>query len=250
MEVIPKGETIVILDLVISKRLNLTHGTILKWNEEKQRYAVKCKLDNVNRLIKPDNVYWVKIREGKPIITDNTITLFIRANSKYYIDFTKLIEILLFPPSTKYNKDDYFNIENQRRGLIDYIVITIKKEFAEKVLDLAKKFNFIIVEGVPIIKVINGKQVKELNTKSKISYELKSETELDEILKLNRKDVDEYLKLLNFNNVVDWLHYYFPDKKNITKNMIYYGIMGFINGRYCSIQKEYVSCKLPDYFFM
>jgi len=250
MEVIPKGETIVILDLVISKRLNLTHGTILKWNEEKQRYAVKCKLDNVNRLIKPDNVYWVKIREGKPIITDNTITLFIRANSKYYIDFTKLIEILLFPPSTKYNKDDYFNIENQRRGLIDYIVITIKKEFAEKVLDLAKKFNFIIVEGVPIIKVINGKQVKELNTKSKISYELKSEIEFDEILKLNRKDVDEYLKLLNFNNVVDWLHYYFPDKKNITKNMIYYGIMGFINGRYCPIQKEYVSCKLPDYFFM
>jgi hypothetical protein len=247
---IPSGESVIIVDLVKNTSLNMSHGTILKWYETKKRYAVKCHYDKVNRLIKPCNLNWVKIRKDKPSISDNTITLFIRANTHYAIDFPKLLEIFLFPPATKYNDNEYFDIENQERGSLNYIVITIQKDFIEKVFSLVKKLNFNIVEGVPIIKVLNGDQIDQLHTKSKQSYELKLDLQLDKISQLNRKDVDEYLNLVKFNNVIEWLHYYFPDKSNITKNMAYDAIMGFFNGKYCPTRKDYITCELPEPFFI
>ena len=248
MNIIQNGEHVVIIDLIVHKQLNNTYGTILKWNKDKQRYNVNCHCNNTNVWIKQCNLFWVKNGEENPTIKDNTITIFIRSDI-YNNDFVKLLEILVFPPNTIYNDVDYFNIEYQQRDIINYVVITIKKDYVERVFALAIKYNLNIVKGVPIIKVINGKQLKQLNTQSNLSYEFKPINSINKPLHLSCKDVDDYLILLDFNNIVDWIHYYFPNK-NITTDMGYDGIMGFFNGRYCPRRNKFVSSILPDAFFI
>ena len=92
-----------------------------------------------------------------------------------------------------------------------------------------------------LIKVINGYQVKQLETRSNKTYTLKSDKinfNNYNMLSLNKKDIDHYLSLVEFKTIKHWVKFYWSDR-DISNNMAYNGILKFFNK----------DCTLPDYFF-
>ena len=220
MELIPKGEDVTIIKLKNNIELNNTYGSIIKWLSDKQRYIVKCNIDGKKRLIKDDNLGWVKFRNNKPEIIENTTTFFISETSKNCLELQKLLEIFIFPPSTIFNKS--LILEIQERNLINYISITIPNNFYDKVMNIINYLSFKITKGVPLIKVINGNLIKQLETRSNKTYTLKSEkinVSNYIMLSLNKKDIDHYLSLVGFITIKHWVKFYWSDR-DISKNFL------------------------------
>lgn len=239
MELIPKGEDVTIIKLKNNTELNNTYGSIIKWFSDKQRYIVKCNIDGKKRLIKEDNLGWVKFRNNKPEIIEDTTTFFISETSKNCLELQKLLEIFIFPPSTIFNKS--LILEIQERNLINYISITIPNNLYDKVMNIINYLSFKITKGVPLIKVINGYQIKQLETRSNKTYTLQSDKinfSNYNMLSLKKKDIDHYLSLVGFISINQWVKFYWSDR-DISNNMAYNGILKFFNK----------DCTLPDYFF-
>ena len=241
MELIPNEENIIIINLKNFVELNNTYGVIIKWLSKKNRYIVRCDSDNKKRLIKNENVFWVRIRKTDPEVIMNTTTFFISETSKNWLELQKLLEIFIFPPSTIFNKNDFFTLEIQERNIINYISITITNHFYDKVMNIINYLSFKITEGPPLIKVINGDPVKQLETRSNKTYTLQSEKinfSNYNMLSLKKKDIDHYLSLVGFISINQWVKFYWSDR-DISNNMAYNGILKFFNK----------DCTLPDYFF-
>lgn len=242
MELIPNDEKVYILNLSVNKELNNTYGSIIKWVPNKQRYIVKCDKDNKKRLIKDNNLGWVKIRTKKPEIKKNTTTFFISELTKNCLELQKLIEIFIFPPSTKYNSNEYFNLEIQERKELNFVSLTIDNQFLNKVMKFIHILKFKIKKGKPLISMINSEPVKQLESRSVDTFTLHSEKinmNNYKPLIINKNDIDNYLNLNEFKNILDWAKYYWPDR-NISKNKSYYGILKFFND----------DGILPNYFFI
>lgn len=241
MELIPNEENIVIINLKNYVELNNTYGVIIKWLSKKNRYVVRCDIDNKKRLIKNENVVWIRIRKTDPEVIMNTTTFFISETSKNCLELQKLLEIFIFPPSTIFNNNDFFTLEIQERNIINYISITIKNDFYNKVMNIINYLSFKIIDGIPLIKVINGEQVKKLETRSNKTYTLQSEKinfSNYKMLSLNKTDIDKCLALVGFKTINQWVNLYWPDR-DISTKMAYNGILKFFNK----------DCTLPDYFF-